>query len=91
MSEHNLAVEVVAREAVSAYEKDRGRVAEQMAQGEQAIFGVMIESHLEEGRQDLNHGALTYGQSITDGCIGWQDTEQMLRELADAVVARRNA
>ncbi|WP_112462707.1 3-deoxy-7-phosphoheptulonate synthase AroG [Vibrio variabilis] len=67
-------------------------VAQQMANGEDAIFGVMIESHLVEGRQDLVDGvAPTYGQSITDACIGWEDTEQVLRELADAVEARRKA
>jgi 3-deoxy-7-phosphoheptulonate synthase len=67
-------------------------VAEQMANGEDAIFGVMIESHLVEGRQDLVDGvAPTYGQSITDACIGWEDTEQVLRELADAVESRRKA
>ncbi|MGR5095712.1 3-deoxy-7-phosphoheptulonate synthase AroG [Vibrio maritimus] len=67
-------------------------VAGQMAGGEDAIFGVMIESHLVEGRQDLVDGvAPTYGQSITDACIGWEDTEQVLRELADAVEARRKA
>ncbi|MEZ8099198.1 3-deoxy-7-phosphoheptulonate synthase AroG [Vibrio bivalvicida] len=66
-------------------------VAGQLAGGEQAIFGVMIESHLVEGRQDLIDGqAPTYGQSITDACIGWDDTEKVLRQLADAVEARRN-
>jgi len=66
-------------------------VAGQLAAGEQAIFGVMIESHLVEGRQDLVDGqAPTYGQSITDACIGWDDTEKVLRQLADAVEARRN-
>ncbi|AIW16811.1 3-deoxy-7-phosphoheptulonate synthase AroG [Vibrio tubiashii] len=66
-------------------------VAGQLAGGEQAIFGVMIESHLVEGRQDLVDGqAPTYGQSITDACIGWDDTEKVLRQLADAVEARRN-
>lgn len=66
-------------------------VAGQLAGGEQAIFGVMIESHLVEGRQDLVDGqAPTYGQSITDACIGWDDTETVLRQLADAVEARRN-
>ncbi|MFC5079843.1 Phospho-2-dehydro-3-deoxyheptonate aldolase, Phe-sensitive [Vibrio thalassae] len=67
-------------------------VAQQMANGEDAIFGVMIESHLVEGRQDLIDGvAPTYGQSITDACIGWEDTESVLRELAEAVEARRKA
>ncbi|ANO34164.1 3-deoxy-7-phosphoheptulonate synthase [Vibrio breoganii] len=67
-------------------------VSAQLANGEQAIFGVMIESHLVEGRQDLVDGkAPTYGQSITDACIGWEDTEKVLHQLADAVTARRNA
>ncbi len=67
-------------------------VAGQIAGGEHAIFGVMIESHLVAGRQDLVDGkAEVYGQSITDGCIGWQDTESVLRQLAQAVSARRAA
>ncbi|MEZ9510668.1 3-deoxy-7-phosphoheptulonate synthase AroG [Vibrio breoganii] len=67
-------------------------VSAQLANGEQAIFGVLIESHLVEGRQDLVDGkAPTYGQSITDACIGWEDTEKVLHQLADAVTARRNA
>ncbi|MEF1254627.1 MULTISPECIES: 3-deoxy-7-phosphoheptulonate synthase AroG [unclassified Vibrio] len=67
-------------------------VANQIAGGEEAIFGVMIESHLVEGRQDLVEGEeLTYGQSITDACIGWEDTEKVLRQLADAVAERRNS
>lgn len=65
-------------------------VSAQIAGGEHAIFGVMIESHLVEGRQDLVDGqAPTYGQSITDACIGWNDTETVLRQLADAVEKRR--
>jgi 3-deoxy-7-phosphoheptulonate synthase len=53
-------------------------------------MGVMIESHLVAGRQDLKPGVpLTYGQSITDACISWGDTEPVLRELAEAVRARR--
>lgn len=65
-------------------------VAQQIASGNQALFGVMIESHLVAGRQDLQVGqALTYGQSITDACVGWADTELMLAELATAVSARR--
>jgi len=65
-------------------------VSSQIAGGDNAIFGVMIESHLVEGRQDLVDGkAATYGQSITDACIGWSDTEKVLRQLADAVVERR--
>src|SRR5262249_20901746 len=54
------------------------------------IIGVMIESHLVAGRQDVVPGkALSYGQSITDGCIDWQTTERVLQELAGAVAARR--
>ncbi|WP_325894469.1 3-deoxy-7-phosphoheptulonate synthase AroG [Grimontia sp. NTOU-MAR1] len=67
-------------------------VANQIAGGNDAIFGVMIESHLVEGRQDLVDGkAPTYGQSITDACIGWDDTEKVLNTLADAVQERRAA
>ncbi|MBB5019244.1 3-deoxy-7-phosphoheptulonate synthase [Chitinivorax tropicus] len=65
-------------------------VANQLAAGEKRIFGVMIESHLQEGRQDLIPGKeLCYGQSITDACIGWADTEVALRRLASAVRERR--
>ncbi|MGL5285735.1 MAG: 3-deoxy-7-phosphoheptulonate synthase AroG [Aeromonas sp.] len=65
-------------------------VAAQIASGSQAVFGVMVESHLVEGRQDLVDGcSLTYGQSITDACIGWGDTEVLLRRLAAAVKTRR--
>ncbi|AMG29183.1 3-deoxy-7-phosphoheptulonate synthase [Grimontia hollisae] len=65
-------------------------VANQIAGGNEAIFGVMIESNLVEGRQDLVDGkATTYGQSITDACIGWEDTEKVLNILADAVQERR--
>lgn len=66
-------------------------VCGQIASGNDDIFGVMVESHLVEGRQDLVEGkAATYGQSITDGCIGWSDTEKLLAQLSDAVLARRN-
>ncbi|WP_137938998.1 3-deoxy-7-phosphoheptulonate synthase AroG [Chitinivorax sp. B] len=65
-------------------------VAGQLVSGEKRIFGVMIESHLVEGRQDLIPGKeLCYGQSITDACIGWNDTELALRKLAVAVRERR--
>ncbi|WP_282109828.1 3-deoxy-7-phosphoheptulonate synthase AroG [Shewanella algicola] len=65
-------------------------VAEQISAGNQAIFGVMVESHLAEGRQDLVDGVeLCYGQSITDACIGWGDTEQLLATLNQSVVNRR--
>ncbi|MGB7995493.1 MAG: 3-deoxy-7-phosphoheptulonate synthase AroG [Photobacterium halotolerans] len=65
-------------------------VGQQIASGNKAIFGVMIESHLVEGRQDIVDGKVaTYGQSITDACIGWEDTESVLRELAEKVEQRR--
>lgn len=65
-------------------------VAAQIAGGSQAIFGVMVESHIHEGRQDLAEGrALNYGQSITDACLGWDDSVAVLRKLAAAVAARR--
>ena len=65
-------------------------VAQQIAGGEQAIMGVMIESHLVEGNQSLESGEpLVYGKSVTDACIGWQDTENVLRQLAQAVKQRR--
>ena len=65
-------------------------VAEQIASGDDRIMGVMIESHLKEGRQDLQPGKpLAYGQSITDACIGWEDTIVLLEGLAQAVRARR--
>ena len=57
-------------------------VAAQIRNGEQNIMGVMVESHLVEGRQDKPE---TYGQSITDACIGWDTTEEMLALLAEAV------
>ena len=56
-------------------------IANQLRNGEDHIMGVMVESHLVEGRQDK---PVTYGQSITDACIGWQDTEALLAELAEA-------
>ena len=65
-------------------------VARQVAQAEGRIFGAMVESNLGEGRQDLTPGkALDYGVSITDGCIGWDDTVQALDTLAAAVRQRR--
>ena len=65
-------------------------VAEQVAAGNKAIFGVMVESYLVEGRQDLIEGQeLCYGQSITDACIGWDDTERLLAVLNLSVIARR--
>jgi 3-deoxy-7-phosphoheptulonate synthase len=78
-------------------EKDHNRqigvaenIAEQIAAGEHRIMGVMIESHLNPGRQDLVQGKkLTYGQSVTDACIGWEQSVPVLETLAKAVRARR--
>jgi 3-deoxy-7-phosphoheptulonate synthase len=67
-------------------------IAGQIAGGESRIMGVMIESNLVPGRQDVVPGKpLTYGQSITDGCIDWPTTAKTLEQLADAVEIRRNA
>jgi 3-deoxy-7-phosphoheptulonate synthase len=70
---------------------DVGReVAAQVSGGDDRVMGVMIESHLKAGRQDLLPGKeLVYGQSITDACIGWEDSVPLLGELAQAVRARR--
>ncbi len=65
-------------------------IARQLREGETAIAGVMIESFIEEGQQSVVPGkSLVYGQSITDPCIGWSDTEAVLGLLADAVSASR--
>jgi 3-deoxy-7-phosphoheptulonate synthase len=65
-------------------------VAGQMANGEDRIIGVMVESNIKEGRQDLKPGAvLEYGKSITDACIGWEDSLTVLDVLAEAVRQRR--
>jgi 3-deoxy-7-phosphoheptulonate synthase len=66
-------------------------LAGQIAAGNEAIVGVMIESFLVAGRQDLptDGSPLTYGQSITDGCLGWEQTVEVLEQLAEAVRARR--
>ena len=65
-------------------------IARQVSDGEQRIVGVMIESNLVAGRQDVVPGKpLIYGQSITDGCIDWETTVSALEQLADAVAARR--
>jgi 3-deoxy-7-phosphoheptulonate synthase len=65
-------------------------VARQVAGGEDRIFGIMVESHLKGGRQDLIPGKpLQYGVSITDGCIGWEESRALFDELAEAVRKRR--
>ncbi|HKW38712.1 MAG TPA: 3-deoxy-7-phosphoheptulonate synthase AroG [Burkholderiales bacterium] len=65
-------------------------IGRQVATGDERIFGVMVESHLKAGRQDLVPGKpLVYGQSITDACIGWEDSVPLLRNLAESVRQRR--
>jgi len=67
-------------------------IAKQIARGSQNIFGIMLESNLVEGRQNVVDGQpLVHGQSITDACINWDDTAVVLDELADAVRQRRAA
>ena len=65
-------------------------IGSQLESGSTDIFGVMIESHLVEGRQNVKAGCeLVYGQSITDPCLGWDDTAMILRELAASSAKRR--
>jgi 3-deoxy-7-phosphoheptulonate synthase len=65
-------------------------IGRQIAGGERRIVGVMVESHLVEGRQDLESGKpLAFGQSITDACLGWDDSMRLLEGLASAVSERR--
>jgi 3-deoxy-7-phosphoheptulonate synthase len=69
-----------------------GEVGGQIASGNDAIVGVMLESFLVSGRQDLRPGGeVRYGQSITDGCIGWETTVEVLEGLAESVRARNVA
>lgn len=65
-------------------------VAKQVSDGDARIIGVMLESHLNEGRQDHSPGcSLNYGQSITDACLGWDDSVAVLETLAASVKVRR--
>jgi 3-deoxy-7-phosphoheptulonate synthase len=69
-------------------------IAGQLQSGSKQVFGVMVESHLCAGAQKFTPGKddpakLAYGQSITDACIGWDDSEKVLKILSDAVKARR--
>jgi 3-deoxy-7-phosphoheptulonate synthase len=69
-------------------------IAAQMAGGSRQVFGVMVESHLTEGAQKFSPGkdsvsALAYGQSITDACLGWEDSKSTLQLLSEAVKVRR--
>jgi 3-deoxy-7-phosphoheptulonate synthase len=79
------------------HEKQRdvaGDIAAQIAAGSHNVFGVMIESHLVAGAQKFTPGkdqpcALEYGKSITDACLGWDDSLHALADLSQAVLARR--
>ena len=64
-------------------------ISEQIKLGDKNIKGIMIESHLNEGNQKISDN-LTYGQSITDACMGWEDTIKCLNKLNDAVIERRS-
>lgn len=65
-------------------------IAQQLSDGDHRIMGVMVESHLKEGRQDYVPGChLEYGKSITDACLGWEDTVSLLETLAAGVRQRR--
>lgn len=65
-------------------------IRDQLAAGSENIMGAMVESNLVEGRQDVNPGqALTYGQSITDACLSWDDSLAVLDNLAEGVRKRR--
>ena len=67
-----------------------GAIADQVAAGDRAIVGIMLESFIVAGRQELDSGqTLTYGQSITDACLDWERTAVILDRLAGAVEARR--
>ena len=69
-------------------------IAQQLAAGSRSIFGVMVESHLEAGAQKFTPGKdevnkLVYGKSITDACLGWEPSQQVLAILSEAVRKRR--
>jgi 3-deoxy-7-phosphoheptulonate synthase len=68
-----------------------GTLAERIASGDASVFGVMLESFLLEGRQDLGTGKLSYGQSITDACMGWDATVPVLQQLGEASRSRQQA
>jgi 3-deoxy-7-phosphoheptulonate synthase len=72
-----------ARQPVVAHD-----IAEQIAGGSHAIVGIMLESFLVDGRQDISSN-MTYGQSITDACMSWERTLPVFDELAAAVRSRR--
>ena len=91
----NSSVMIDASHANSGYDPENqpvvvDAVARQIENGNRCIVGMMVESHLVGGRQDLVPGKpLRYGQSITDGCIDWDTSVEVLERLAQAVRARR--
>ena len=65
-------------------------IAGQISKGNDSICGIMLESNLVEGRQDIGKkDNLVYGQSITDACIGWDETEELI-EMLDSAISKRN-
>lgn len=98
LKEHHLVPRIMIDCSHGNSEKDHKKqavaaraIAEQLAAGSDHIFGAMIESHLVEGNQKSdNPKNLTYGQSITDACVGWDETVLILEDLAKAVRARRS-
>ena len=69
-------------------------IGAQIAGGSRSVFGVMVESHIHAGAQKFSPGkddprALEYGKSITDACLGWDDSVALLQALSEAVLARR--
>jgi 3-deoxy-7-phosphoheptulonate synthase len=93
--EQRLMIDCSHANAQKMYERQvdvASEIGRQVASGEGRIMGVMIESHLKGGRQDLVPGKpLAYGQSITDPCIAWEDSVPVLQQLAEAVRKRRLA
>ena len=65
-------------------------LASQLSNGENRIKGLMIESNLVEGNQNINSPNLVYGKSVTDACIGWEDTEKALLILSEAIEKRKS-
>ena len=65
------------------------QLIEQLSKGEKRIKGLMIESNIVEGNQNINDPNLVYGKSVTDACIGWEDTEKALYKLSEAIEKRK--
>ncbi len=65
-------------------------ISRQISDGNKKIVGAMIESNIVEGKQDINNSPLTYGQSVTDACVSWDETEILLQQLAEGVTKRRH-